>query len=143
MLWVWQNFPTKLFNCLFSHVSDIWAIIVMLDNHTVLSGRSFQLNCFLEAVHLFNIQFSIERLVVLKYVISIHSANVLCSFGSILTSIKSIRDDDDKHARPCLLGIPSQQQHQTTASQDSQSYLKAKYATKDYASRSFAKHQKK
>lgn len=51
--------------CIFGHVSDMGVSIVMLNNHTVSPVRTFQLNCHFKPVHLFNIQFSIDSLVVL------------------------------------------------------------------------------
>lgn len=56
--WVWQNFPTKRFTCMFGHVTDIGMSIVMLINHAVSPAGSFQLNFLMEPVHLFHMQIS-------------------------------------------------------------------------------------
>ena len=61
-----QHFPFEFLNRGFGHIGGVRTGIVVLQKNAISPIRSFLLNCFVELVHLLNVELHIECLVALK-----------------------------------------------------------------------------
>ena len=60
---MWQHVPAARLNGFFAHIGDMRADVVVQQKNYMLPITSFVLNSRLEAFHLLNIEFCVDRLV--------------------------------------------------------------------------------